>query len=85
MTCCVPLVLQARFIKLCRATGLVGRQLPSTEADLIFASVKDRSGRRISFEQARRRLRGRLLSSPPCGINTRPCMSSCARSGTASI
>ncbi|KAI3431389.1 hypothetical protein D9Q98_004443 [Chlorella vulgaris] len=41
----------ARFIKLCRATGLVGRQLPSTEADLIFASVKDRSGRRISFEQ----------------------------------
>ncbi|KAL4856362.1 Tubulin polymerization-promoting protein family member 2 [Chlorella vulgaris] len=31
----------ARFIKLCRATGLVGRQLSSTEADLIFASFLD--------------------------------------------
>ena len=43
---------QARFIKLCKETRLVvAGQLSTTDADLIFASVKDRAARRISFEQ----------------------------------
>jgi hypothetical protein len=43
--------MQARFVKLCKETGLVGRGLSTTDADLVFATCKDRSARRINFEQ----------------------------------
>ena len=47
-----PPLLQAKFIKLVRESELlVEGQLTSTDADIIFAKCKQRSARRISFEQ----------------------------------
>lgn len=44
---------QARFSKLCKESGLVGRRwgLSTTDADLAFAGCKERAARKISFEQ----------------------------------
>lgn len=41
----------ARFSKLCKDTGLVGSSLSTTDVDLIFARVKERGERRITFDQ----------------------------------
>ncbi|KAL4440442.1 hypothetical protein ABPG75_003443 [Micractinium tetrahymenae] len=41
----------ARFIKLCKESGLVGRQLSATDCDLIFAKAKERAARKVTFEQ----------------------------------
>ena len=47
----LPAPPQARIIKLCKESGLVGRQLATTDCDLIFAKAKERSARKITFEQ----------------------------------
>ncbi len=49
--CAWPPHAQARFIKLCKESGLVGRQLTTTDCDLIFAKAKERSVRKVTFEQ----------------------------------
>ncbi|PSC71858.1 flagellar associated [Micractinium conductrix] len=41
----------ARFIKLCKETGLVGKALSTTDCDIMFAKCKERSARKITFEQ----------------------------------
>ncbi|KAI7843588.1 hypothetical protein COHA_002830 [Chlorella ohadii] len=41
----------ARWIKLCKETKLIGRGLTPTDCDLMFAKVKERSARKITFEQ----------------------------------
>lgn len=58
---------QARFIKLCKESGLVGRQLTTTDCDLIFAKAKERAARKVTFEQA-----GRL-----CGWSLCSCCHAC--------
>ena len=43
----------SHWMKLCRDTGLIGKKngIPSTECDLVFAKVKTRGARKISFAQ----------------------------------
>jgi hypothetical protein len=48
-------LLQAKFIKLVRESELLAEgQLSATDCDIIFAKCKQRSARRISFEQVGR-------------------------------
>ncbi|KAF6258199.1 p25-alpha-domain-containing protein [Scenedesmus sp. NREL 46B-D3] len=41
----------AHFQKMCRDCGLLGRHLSTTDVDLIFAKVKTKGARKITFEQ----------------------------------
>lgn len=41
----------AHFQKLCRDCGLLGRHLSTTDVDLLFAKVKTKGTRKITFEQ----------------------------------
>lgn len=41
----------ARFLKLCRDCQLTDKQLSTTDVDLVFAKVKSKGQRRISFKQ----------------------------------
>mmetsp|Transcript_10819 Transcript_10819/g.15126 ORF Transcript_10819/g.15126 Transcript_10819/m.15126 type:complete len:149 (+) Transcript_10819:79-525(+) len=40
-----------QFVKLCKDTGLVDKKFTTTDVDLIFAKVKDKSVRKITFAQ----------------------------------
>jgi hypothetical protein len=40
-----------QWAKLCKDTKLIDKKYTSTDVDLIFAKVKDKSARRINFAQ----------------------------------
>ncbi len=40
-----------QFAKLCKDAGLLDKKLTATDVDLIFAKVKDKSARKISYSQ----------------------------------
>jgi hypothetical protein len=42
-----------QFAKLCKDTKLIGGGFTTTDVDLIFAKVKDRTARKINFAQFR--------------------------------
>ena len=42
-----------QFAKLCKDTKLIGGGFTTTDVDLIFAKVKDRTARKINFQQFR--------------------------------